>query len=46
VGADLQQGENANAVRVEYQLTKRWSLEAEYGDARAGEANLIWNRDF
>jgi translocation and assembly module TamB len=46
VGARPDRGENTNAVRFEYQITPRWSLEAEYGDARAGGADLIWSRDY
>jgi translocation and assembly module TamB len=46
LGADPMQGENANAVRLEYQLSKRWSLEAEYGDARSGSADLIWTKEY
>jgi translocation and assembly module TamB len=41
-----ERGENANAVRVEYQLSPRWSIEGEYGDAKAGGVDLIWSKDF
>ncbi|WP_426754945.1 translocation/assembly module TamB domain-containing protein [Myxococcus sp. Y35] len=46
VGANLQQGENANAVRFEYQLGTRWSLEGQYGDARSGGLDLIWTNQY
>jgi translocation and assembly module TamB len=46
VGANLQQGENANAVRFEYQLGTRWSLEGQYGDARSGGLDLIWSNEY
>ncbi len=39
-------GQNANEVRLDYQIAPRWYLEATYGDAKAGGADLIWNRDF
>jgi len=46
IGARPERGENSNAVRLEYQITPRWSLEGEYGDAKAGSADLIWSRDY
>jgi translocation and assembly module TamB len=46
VGANPQQGENANAVRFEYQLGTRWSLEGQYGDARSGGLDLIWSNEY
>ncbi|QSQ28584.1 translocation/assembly module TamB domain-containing protein [Pyxidicoccus parkwayensis] len=46
VGANLQQGENANAVRFEYQFGPRWSLEGQYGDARSGGLDLIWSKEY
>ncbi|WP_240359442.1 translocation/assembly module TamB domain-containing protein [Pyxidicoccus trucidator] len=46
VGANPQQGENANAVRFEYQLGTRWSLEGNYGDARSGGLDLIWSNEY
>jgi translocation and assembly module TamB len=45
-GADIEDGENANSVRLEYQIGKRWALEAEYGDANAGGADLVWSKDY
>ncbi|MFL5354832.1 translocation/assembly module TamB domain-containing protein [Archangium sp.] len=38
--------ENANAVRLEYQFSPRWSLEGEYGDAQQGGADVIWSKDY
>ncbi len=46
IGADMQKRKNANAVRFELQLFKRWSLEAEYGDAKVGSADMIWRTDY
>jgi translocation and assembly module TamB len=46
VGADPNQGENANAVRFEYQLGARWTLEGQYGDARSGGLDLIWSNEY
>jgi translocation and assembly module TamB len=45
-GADTSGGENANTVRLEYQLSPRWSLETEYGDGRTGGADLIWSKEY
>jgi len=38
--------ENTAAVRVEYQISPRWSAEGECGDARVCGADLIWSRDY
>ena len=38
--------ENSDEVRVEYQLTKRWTLESRYGNAQTGGASLIWQNDY
>ncbi|MCP3168339.1 translocation/assembly module TamB domain-containing protein [Myxococcus qinghaiensis] len=46
VGANIQQGENSNAVRFEYQFGPRWSLEGQYGDARSGGLDLIWTNEY
>jgi translocation and assembly module TamB len=46
VTARPERGENANAVRLEYQLNPRWSIEGEYGDAKAGGLDLIWSKDY
>lgn len=45
LGADPARGENANAVRLEYQLTPRWSLEGVVGDVRR-EADIIWSKEY
>ncbi|ACG71416.1 protein of unknown function DUF490 [Anaeromyxobacter sp. K] len=42
----LEQGQNVNEVRVEYQITRRWTFESRYGDAQSGGASLIWSRDY
>ena len=46
LGADPTRRENANAARIEYQFTPRWSLEGEYGDAAVGSLDFIWRKDF
>ncbi len=45
-GADPLKKENSNAVRLEYQIGKRWNFELEYGDAMTGGADLLWNHEF
>jgi translocation and assembly module TamB len=44
--ADPERGENADEVRVEYQITPRWTFESRYGNAQSGGASLIWSRDY
>lgn len=44
--AQPEKGENQNEVRVEYQITPRWTFESRYGDAQSGGASLIWSRDY
>jgi translocation and assembly module TamB len=46
VGADPFRRENSNEVQLEYQLSRRWSLEATYGDARKGSADLVWTKNY
>jgi translocation and assembly module TamB len=36
--------ENRNEVQLEYQLTRRWSFQGTYGDARRGSADLVWTK--
>jgi translocation and assembly module TamB len=38
--------ENRNELHLEYQLTRRWSFEAGYGDAKQGSADLIWTKRY
>jgi len=38
--------ENDHAVRLEYQFSPRWGIEAEYGDAQKGGADIIWSREY
>ncbi|MGA9520139.1 MAG: translocation/assembly module TamB domain-containing protein, partial [Myxococcaceae bacterium] len=45
-GADESRNENKHSFRLEYQLSPRWSLETEYGDALSGGADLIWSKDY
>lgn len=42
----LEEGVNRNEVRVEYQITRRWSFESRYGDAQSGGASLIWSKNY
>jgi translocation and assembly module TamB len=44
--ADPERGENADEVRVEYQITPRWTFESRYGSAQSGGASLIWSKDY
>lgn len=46
IDAQTQRGENANAVRLEYQFSPRWSFEGSYGDANSGAADLIWSKEY
>jgi translocation and assembly module TamB len=46
VGSDPILLQNRNAVRVEYQFSPRWSLDAEYGDVGTGTADLVWNKHY
>lgn len=43
--ADPEKGENVDEVRVEYQITPRWTFESRYG-AQAGSASLVWSKDY
>jgi translocation and assembly module TamB len=45
-GSTVEQGENTNEVRAEYQITPRWNFELRYGDANTGGASLIWSKDY
>ena len=45
-GANPAQGENPWAGRLEYQLSRRFSLEAYGGTAPAAGVNLVWSRDY
>jgi translocation and assembly module TamB len=44
--ADPSKGENANAVRLEYQFGPRWGFEAEGGDAGAYGLDFIWTKEY
>jgi translocation and assembly module TamB len=44
--ANPDQGENPNEVRVEYQISPRWTFQSRYGDAQAGGASLFWSKDY
>jgi autotransporter translocation and assembly factor TamB len=38
--------QNQNEVTVEYQLSRRWQLEATGGDEGVGNVSAIWTRDY
>jgi translocation and assembly module TamB len=44
--ADPTKNQNADEVRVEYQITPRWMFESRYGNAQSGGASLVWSRDY
>ena len=46
IGADPMRGENANEVDLEYQLSKYWSVNGDYGDARAGGTSVNWRKEY
>ena len=46
IDADEAKGENTHAAKLEVQVTPRWSLEASFGTAESGGADMIWSRDF
>jgi translocation and assembly module TamB len=41
-----EEGENANEVRLQYQISPRWTFEARAGDAGSGGGSLIWSKDY
>jgi translocation and assembly module TamB len=45
-GSDPLRYQNRNAVHLEYQITARWEIEAEYGDMGTGTADLIWRKNY
>jgi translocation and assembly module TamB len=44
--ADPTKNQNADEVRVEYQITPRWQFDTRYGSAQSGAVNLTWSRDY
>ena len=44
--ADPTKNQNADEVRVQYQISPRWMFESLYGTAQTGSASLIWSRDY
>jgi autotransporter translocation and assembly factor TamB len=46
MGLDPFSRENRNEVHLELQLGRRWSIEASYGDARRGSADLLWEKSY
>lgn len=45
-GANPARGENPYSARLEWQMSKSWSLEVTGGTAPAGSADIVWSRDF
>jgi translocation and assembly module TamB len=45
-GANTTRGENPWAGRLEYQMSRSWSVEAYAGTAPAAGADVVWSRDF
>jgi translocation and assembly module TamB len=41
-----EEGGNGNEVRFDYRLSRRWSVEGNYGDGREGGVDLLWKRKF
>ena len=46
VGANPALLQNRNAVHLEYQLSRRWSFDGEYGDVGTGTADLMWTKHY
>lgn len=46
LGADPTLLQNHNAVHLEYLLGSQWSLQGEYGDAKAGSADIFWTKHY
>ena len=46
LGADKTKGENEHSVRLQYQLSNRWTLEGSAGDAPAASGDLVWSKDY
>jgi translocation and assembly module TamB len=46
IAADPSRYQNRNAVHLEFQITSRWEIEAEYGDLGTGTGDLIWKKNY
>ncbi len=46
VGANPALLQNRNAVHLEYQLSRRWSFDGEYGDVGTGTADVVWTKNY
>jgi len=44
--ADVEEGENADEMRVEYRISPRWTAESRYGTSGSGGASLVWSKDY
>ena len=38
--------QNRNAIHLEFQITSRWEIEAEYGDLGTGTGDLMWKKNY
>jgi translocation and assembly module TamB len=46
VAADPMRYQNRNAVHLEFQITSRWEIEAEYGDLGTATGDLVWKKSY
>ena len=46
IAADPSRYQNRNAVHLEFQLSSRWEIEAEYGDLGTGTGDLMWKKSY
>ena len=46
VAADPSRYQNRNAVHLEFQITSRWEIEAEYGDLGTATGDLVWKKSY
>lgn len=44
--AKPEKGENADEVRIEYQLAPGWQVETRYGSGQSGGASIVWTRSY
>jgi translocation and assembly module TamB len=46
IASDPSRYQNRNAVHLEFQLSARWEIEAEYGDLGTGTGDLMWKKSY
>jgi translocation and assembly module TamB len=46
IAADASRYQNRNAVHLEFQISSRWEIEAEYGDLGTGTGDLMWKKSY